>query len=93
MSGDPQEIRFGTIEGQLYLGFRGAATHRASSTADKIVAQFLGVGPSAPTVVLDLADCGWIDSTFAGWMIRMPKQLALHGGKLIVSRCQERVRA
>jgi anti-anti-sigma regulatory factor len=93
MSGDPQQIAFGAAAGQFYLGFEGGATHRASCTADRITGQFLAAVSAQPAIVLDLDGCSWIDSTFAGWMIRLQKQVLRSGGKLVVSRCPDGCRS
>jgi anti-anti-sigma regulatory factor len=93
MAGDPQQIAFGAAAGQLYLGIEGGATHRASCTADRIAAEFLAAAPVHPAIVVDLDGCRWIDSTFAGWMIRLQKQVLQTGGKLVVSRCPDGCRS
>jgi anti-anti-sigma regulatory factor len=71
----------------LYMLFESSATHRASLMAEHLLSEYLTHRPSLPNVTIDLHDCGWVDSTFAGWMIKTRKQLQGLGGVLRLARC------
>lgn len=85
-------IRYATMGAQLYLAIEGSATQRASLAAEHLAADFVRVSPPRPTIVLDLQGCEYLDSTFAGWMIRLHRQMGQAGGRLVVSRCPETCR-
>lgn len=93
MQASAPEIVFGSSEGGLYLGFGGWATHRVCQTADRLVADYLAAHRDQPKVVLDLSDCGWVDSTFAGWLLGLRKRLGPHPDRgLLLSGCSDRCR-
>ncbi len=54
---------------------------------------FLATQPSKPVVIIDLDSCGWVDSTFAGWLIKLRKRLAPMQGRIVVSRCPDSCRS
>lgn len=89
----PSHLGCATTSDQLYLALACGANHRASLTGERLASEFLEHAPPHPVVVLDLDGCRWIDSTFAGWMIKLRQRLSARGGALIVSHCQESCRA
>lgn len=89
----PLHIRYADEEKTLHLCFERAATHRVSTAAEHLVCDFLGHGPPEPQVVLNLAECEFLDSTFAGWMIKLRQRLNQAGGRVVVSRCPEGCRS
>ncbi len=93
MATEPQCLGFAASASQLYITISTAATHRASLAADQLTARFLKGDPASPTIILDLNGCGWIDSTFAGWMVRLKRQVARQGGRLVLAACPDACRA
>jgi anti-anti-sigma regulatory factor len=94
MGADSPEIAVGTVRGGLYLGLRGRATQRTCPTADRLVADYLASRPQPPNVVIDLAGCEWVDSTFAGWLVGLSKRMAhMANAQLCVAGCGTRCRA
>ncbi len=85
----PQHIHYAITGAQLYLGFEGSATHRVSLASEHLVADFIALNLPRETVVVDLGACRYLDSTFAGWMIRLHQRLKHADGRLILSRCPE----
>ncbi len=88
------EVQFGSSAGGLYLAFGGEATRQVCPTVDRLVTDFLSANREKARIFLDLRDADWIDSTFAGWMLRVRKQLAQgdESGVFITGcgeRCQE----
>lgn len=93
MDADFPEIAVGTTRGGLYLGLHGHATQRTCPTANRLVDDYLASCPQPPTVVVDLAGCEWVDSTFAGWLLGLSGRIApLANGALLVAGCVERCR-
>jgi anti-anti-sigma regulatory factor len=90
---DSPRVRYAAAPGQLYIAFHDGAVHKASVTAEKLVEGFLSGAPQTPAVILDLSSAGWLDSTFAGWMIRVSRRVAPLGGSVVVSRCPEGCRS
>jgi hypothetical protein len=88
----PSSVAYCTVDNRLYLTFEGGATHRASLTAEPIVYDFLATNPTTPQIVLDMDGCPWIDSTFAGWMVRVRQRAAAVQGVTVVSRCPDACR-
>ena len=85
MDADAPEIAVGTTRGGLYLGLRGHATQRTCPTANRLVDDYLASGPQPPTVVVDVAGCEWVDSTFAGWLLGLSGRIApMANGALLV---------
>jgi len=84
---NPPHIRYAASEAQLYIAFDGHATHRASLTAEALFGAFLASAPAQPIAIFDLDACTWVDSTFAGWMIKTRQQLSRAGGRVVLSRC------
>ena len=93
MSADSPEITVGAVEGGLYIALRGRATQRTCPTADQLVNDYFSSRPPKPTVVLDLGGCDWVDSTFAGWLVRLSKRMGrTAGGQVHISGCSDRCR-
>lgn len=86
---EPPIIAYAAVGSQLYILFDGSATHRVSLTAEQLVGEFLASNPTHPVAILDLDGCTWVDSTFAGWMIRLQQRLARGGGRVVISNCCE----
>jgi anti-anti-sigma factor len=89
----PVYVHHAIHDSQLYLAFEGAASHRVSLAIEHLAADFLDHHPSKPEVVLDLAACSFLDSTFAGWMIMLQKRVKQAGGRVVVSRSSEPCRS
>ncbi len=68
-------INYGCIGEALFLKFTGDGTRSICTTADKLVCDFIDAHQNSPTVFFDLRGCGWVDSTFAGWMVGVQKRL------------------
>ena len=93
MQADMPEIVFGSSDGGLYVGFGGRATHRVCQTADRLIADYLAAHRDQPRIVLDLSDCAWVDSTFAGWLLGLRKRLGAHADRgLLLTGCSDRCR-
>lgn len=93
MSGSASaHVRYAATKERLYVAVCGDATHRISLTVEYLVCEFLATEPAQPEMVLDLEGCAWIDSTFAGWMIKLRKRLAAVRGQVLVSRCPKAAR-
>lgn len=86
-------VRYNVGDTCLYLTVAGSACHQTSLVGEHLATEFLAQNPPEPTLVLDLDACGFLDSTFAGWMIRLYRRLKAVGGRLVVSRCAGRCRA
>ena len=87
------QIRFAAQDAQFYIAFEGSATHHSSVAAEHLAAEFLAQEPQDPQAVLDLQRCDFVDSTFAGWMLRLRQRLKQTGGRVIISRCPDACRA
>lgn len=86
-------VSVGSIDGGLYLGLHGRSTHATCPTTDSLIHDYLASEPSSPTVLIDLAGCDWIDSTFAGWLAGLRKRLArLGAGRMCLLRCPDACR-
>jgi anti-anti-sigma regulatory factor len=72
-------IRYGCRDGGLYVRFGGEATSESCRAADRLVRDYVETHGETPVVVVDLADCGWVDSTFAGGMVGLHKRLRACG--------------
>ncbi len=73
------DIRYGCRDGGLYVRFGGEATRESCLAADRLVRDYIQTHGEAPVVIVDLARCGWVDSTFAGWMVGLHKRLRACG--------------
>jgi anti-anti-sigma regulatory factor len=94
LTDDASMLKWGACVGGLYLGFHGGATYRVVPAAEQLVSDFIAAHSDHPVIVLRLAECGWIDSTFAGWMLRLRRRLAdLTGARLVLSDCPPDCRA
>jgi anti-anti-sigma regulatory factor len=93
MSADAPEIAVGAVAGGLYINLCGRATQRTCPSAEQIVSDYLSSRPEAPRVILDLDGCGWVDSTFAGWLVGVTKRMERHGeGLVTLAGCGDRCR-
>ena len=84
MSADRPEITVGSCGDALYIDVRGRATQRICPTADKLVRSYLEAHGAAATVIVDIGGCGWLDSTFAGWLAGLHKKLP---GRVTITGC------
>lgn len=77
------------IEGErLFIDVEKSATHRVSLTAEQLLVEFLDKCSSdTPSVVLSLEGCQWVDSTFAGWMVRVRQRLQTRSGTMTITSC------
>jgi anti-anti-sigma regulatory factor len=89
----PPTIRYAVTGGQLYLAFEGSATHRVSLATEHLTAEFFAQHHAGPTVVVDLSASRYLDSTFAGWMIKLQHRLKPLDGRIVLSRCPDACRA
>lgn len=87
MTGQTQHIRVATSGAELYLAFEGSATHRISLATEHVATDFLAHAPPEPQAILDLAACSFLDSTFAGWMIKLQQRVRARGGRVVISHC------
>jgi anti-anti-sigma regulatory factor len=93
MGADFPEIAVGTADGGLYLGLLGRATQRTCPTADRLVSDYLASRPARSRIVVDLAGCEWVDSTFAGWLVALNQRIERSaGGRVSLTGCSERCR-
>ncbi len=83
----PLRIHYGVRDGQLFIAVDGAATYQVSVTVEHLVQKYLVHRPTQPNIAVDLNGCAFIDSTFAGWMIKLHRRLAQVQGHFTVSRC------
>lgn len=83
----PLQIEYAARDSQLFIAFEGHATHQASLAAEHIVAGFLDAQSQPPMIILDLAGCAWVDSTFSGWMIRLRQRTGARHGEVVISHC------
>lgn len=74
------EISYGCADDGLYVRIAGAATRDVCPAAEKLVGNYLAAHAQAGRLLIDLSDCGWVDSTFAGWMVGLRKRLAASAG-------------
>lgn len=86
-------VRYNVDDARMYLAIAGSACHRTSLVGEHLATEFLAQNPAAPEFILDLDASGFLDSTFAGWLIRLFQRLKAVGGRLIISRCPDRCRA
>ena len=94
MGADSPEITLGTVRGGLYVGLAGRATQRTCPTADRLVEDYLASRPQPPIVVLDLAGCEWVDSTFAGWLVGLSKRVShMANAQMCITGCGDRCHA
>ncbi|TWT40362.1 hypothetical protein RAS1_40700 [Phycisphaerae bacterium RAS1] len=82
-------ISFGTSAGELFIRFEGTATNRVCPSAEQLVAAYLSTHHDSPRVVIDVQDCRWVDSTFAGWLVGLLRRTRAGGGKLTIAHCGE----
>lgn len=82
-------IRLSAAAEHLYLGFQERATHEVSLVAEALVQEFLEHQPQHPAVVMDLASCGTLDSTFAGWLLKLRREISARSGEVVISGCSQ----
>lgn len=87
MPDEGPHLLLGSLRGGLYLGFRNKATQQVCAQAEKLITDFLASHPRALLASVDLRDCQWVDSTFAGWMIGVHKRMQRAGGVLRLTGC------
>ncbi len=80
MADKSRQISFGCTQGGLFIRFDSEGTRDTCRVADELVNHFLGTHSDSPTIMFDLRECGWVDSTFAGWMVGLNKRLQQDGG-------------
>src|SRR5262245_57363897 len=93
MGADSPALRVGYLDGGLYVHVNGRATQRLCPTLEHLVQTFVEAHPQGPAITLDLDSCAWVDSTFAGWLLGVRRQLQPCGGRLRLSGVSERCRA
>ncbi len=94
MAADSPTIQFGASGGGLYIAVCGRATQRTCPAADRLAADYLASGPPQPQIIIDVAGCDWVDSTFAGWMTGLAARLrSTPGAQVVLNRCSPRCRA
>jgi anti-anti-sigma regulatory factor len=93
MGADSPALRVGYLNDGLYVHVNGRATQRLCPTLERLVQTFIEARPQRPIVTLDLDGCVWADSTFAGWLLGLRRQLQPCGGQLRLSGVSERCRA
>jgi anti-anti-sigma regulatory factor len=89
----PPKIHVAVAKERLYLEVEPRATHDASLVAESLVANFLAYHPDHPQIVMNLGSCVLVDSTFAGWMLRLRRRLSELDGRTIISACSEQCRS
>lgn len=82
---DAPRIAYASAGEQLYVHLDGQATHRVALAADAVMREFRSQTPNPPLVVLDLSGARYIDSTFAGWLVRVRKDLERVDGRLVLA--------
>ncbi|MFQ5489974.1 MAG: STAS domain-containing protein [Phycisphaerae bacterium] len=84
-------ICFGMCGDGLHVAFDGEATRHASHAADRLICDYLTANHGSAKIVLDLGAVSYMDSTFAGWMLKLRRKMSeLAGGSLSMSDCSER---
>ncbi len=89
----PPQIGFVAEGDHLYIACQQRATRETSLTGENLVTDLLLEKPAHPFVILDLDGCEWIDSTFAGWMVKVRQRLHEANGRLVISRCPRTCRS
>lgn len=92
MNADHPTLLFWFAAERCYVCPGGRATQRTCPTAELAVSEFLAAAPATPVVVVDLAGCEWVDSTFAGWLVGLRKRLARISGTITIGGCSPRCR-
>lgn len=92
MGADSPALRVGNLEDGLYVHVNGRATQRLCPTLDRLVQTFIEARPQGPLITVDLDGCVWADSTFAGWLLGLRRQLQPCGGRLRLAGVTERCR-
>jgi anti-anti-sigma regulatory factor len=93
MGADSPAMRVGYLNGGLYVHVNGRATQRLCPTLERLVQAHVEAQPQGVTITLDLDGCVWVDSTFAGWLLGVRRQLQSRGGSLWLANVSERCRA
>lgn len=87
------DICFGSFGDGLYLAIDGEATRHTSQAAERLVSDYLTANRNSANIVLDLGSASYVDSTFAGWMLKLRRQMgALPSASLCLSGCSDRCR-
>jgi anti-anti-sigma regulatory factor len=93
MGADSPSLRVGYLPSGLYVHVNGRATQRLCPTLERLVQTYVQAQPKQPTVTLDLDGCVWADSTFAGWLLALRRQLHPVAGHLCLANVSDRCRA
>lgn len=93
MGADSPALRVGYLPSGLYVHLNGRATQRLCPTLERLAQAYVEARPHEPTITLDLDGCVWVDSTFAGWLLGIRRQLHSRGGALCLANISERCRA
>jgi anti-anti-sigma regulatory factor len=92
MGADTPEILVAVGDAGLYVAVGGRATQRTCPTVDRLVEEYLSAGGGGARIRLDVRGCEWIDSTFAGWLVRLSRRALRSGGGLTLLGCSDRCR-
>lgn len=84
----PPQIGVAAVPERLFLAFRHRATHEVSLAAETLVTDYFAVSTAEDfRIVLDLRECDVLDSTFAGWMLKLRRRCTERRGGVVVSGC------
>lgn len=92
MGADSPAMRVGYLDSGLYIHVNGRATQRLCPTLEQLVQAYIEARPQEPVITLDLDGCVWVDSTFAGWLLGVRRQVHPRGGNLRLANVSERCR-
>lgn len=91
MGADRAQVGFGAADGGIYVSLAGRATQRTCPTVDRLVGDYLATQPKPPRITINLGGCGWVDSTFAGWLVGLKRRLDRYPGSVLrLAQCSER---
>lgn len=94
MPNEATQLEFGARDAALYVRVTGPAAQPATFAIDTLVRSYLDANPAAPTVIFDVSAASWIDSTFAGWLLRLRRRLSGGAaGTLVLAAISEPCRA
>lgn len=82
-------VEIGTAEGRLCVRIRGPAVHSAALLLDRLLNDYLAAHAAGPSVAIDLTHSPWIDSTVAGWLLKLRGRIAGCNGTLGLAGCSE----
>lgn len=94
MGADTPQISVGTWKEGLYINVHGRATQRVCPTIEQVINDFFSETREKPRLTIDLFQCAWVDSTFAGWLAGLQKRMSrMSDAELYLAACSERCRA